>query len=1037
MRKLHRLLISTALVPLFLYLPATAAQVTSVPTAYSAMNRMGRPLPSAAGEVHPDYLKLPISINLRNVSLARALDEISSKTGLHFSYSKEIVPVDEEVSLNVSNASVEDALNEILAGTDLTWIPMAKNEVVITQTKADPSGQGTIKGRVVDQNGNSVAFANVLVVGTSLGAAADANGDYVINNAPAGTHELRTSAVGYSSQLIRVTVTEGETTTQNFTLPLDLLGMHEVVVTGTAIPVQKLNATNSISTVSPKELTLAQPFSTTEFLKYIPGFTRVESSGGYVNENYTMRGIYSTIFINFMENGLPCFPTQNIFFMNTDNLFRIDDNIQRVEVVRGGSAGTFGSNTPAAVINLISKTGGPTLAGQTQLQVGTQGLAKVDFDVNGPLAPEWRFDLGGFYLYDHGVRNPGYPGNKGGELQANITRLLPNGYIRVYGKYINSQSQFILDLPHDNPANPTQFVPGFGTYGSFNSPEGLNISVPTPNGALTLPLGNGLSTNAGWLTGEINLNFPDGWNVKNQMQVMSNQQEWNAIIPGNAEPVGAWEAGELNTLQGMGFIPANASGVNWNLTYTNLLNPNGTHVSFPNGAYSPLNGLISPGNEWHVAKPMSAFQEQFQINKSLDFGGDFLYHHDLSLILYWSNYSMGNNWYFPTVLTDVQNITHFLDAAVTYTDPKTGTTKTLNVTQNGFTNDMSYYVNGYGYASILDGVLSDQMMVTDRLRLNLAARWEGDGFVQTTENNSTFSPNGTLLPDSASIINSGLGPYAIETFGNGSYRHMSSYLRDWAFTAGLNYEIMPQVFAFYANFSRGYEMPSLDNLLQDVPAQVALFQDEQTLQYEGGFKYNSDVLAFNADAFFANLTNITSQGAVNTPSGGVVWVTDYGLNQNAYGIEADLTYAPVTGLYLRGNWTLLKATYASSGSFALNGIPNSIGDLMGTYTLDNWTLEADLHYVGNRIGGLNFGGYTSGGKAVFVVGTALPAYNYMNAGLSYYIPSEAITLALGVTNLYQSQGLEEGNPRASAVGNYFLARPILPRRLTFSVGYQF
>ena len=808
----------------------------------------------------------------------------------------------------------------------------------------------------------------------------------------------------------------------------DALGMHEVVVTGTAIPVQKLNATNSISTLSPKELTMAQPQSTTEFLKYIPGFTRVESSGGYVNENYTMRGLYSTIFINFMEDGLPDFPTQNIFFMNTDNLFRIDDNVQRVEVVRGGSAGLFGSNTPAAVINLISKTGGPSLEGETQVEAGTQGLAKVDFDVDGPLGPQWLFDLGGFYLYDHGMRDPGYPGNHGGELQANITRQLDNGYIRVYGKYINDQSQFILDLPHDDPSNPTSFVPGFGNYGSFNSPEGLGISVPTPNGALTLPLGNGLSTNAGWLTGEINLNFPDGWNVKNQIQVMSNQQEWNAIIPSEAEPIAAWESSELSSLQGSGFIPANATNVNWNLTYTNELNANGSHVAFPNPAYTPSNGLIAPGNEWHVAKPMSAFQEQFQINKSLDLGGDFLYHHDLSLIVYFASYSMGNNWYFPTVLTDVQDITHFVDAAVTYT--ANGTTKTLNVTQNGFTNYMSNYVNGTGQSDILDGVLSDQMMVTDRLRLNLSGRWEGDGFVQTTENTSTVQPNGTP-------VDSTTPPYAYENWGNGSYRHMSTTLHDWAFSGGLNYDITPNVFAFYANLSRAYEMPSLDNLLNDVPAQIALFQDEHTLQYEGGFKYYSDVFAFNADVFWANLTNQTSQGAVNEPNGAVVWVTNYGLNTNAYGIEADLTYTPVTGLFLRGNWTLLKATYASSGSFALNGIPNSIGDLLGTYTLANWTLEADWHYVGNRIGGLNFGGYTSTGTPVFVVGTALPAYNYMNLGLSYYIPSQAITLSLNLLNVYQSQGLEEGNPRASAIGNYFLARPILPRRLTFTVGYQF
>ncbi|MFZ1082763.1 MAG: TonB-dependent receptor [Candidatus Kryptoniota bacterium] len=311
----------------------------------------------------------------------------------------------------------------------------------------------------------------------------------------------------------------------------------------------------------------------------------------------------------------------------------------------------------------------------------------------------------------------------------------------------------------------------------------------------------------------------------------------------------------------------------------------------------------------------------------------------------------------------------------------------------------------------------------------LAGRWEGDGFVQTTENNSTVQPNGAP-------VDSTTPPYAIETWGNGSYRHMSTTLHDWAFSAGLNYDITPNAFAFYANLSRAYEMPSLDNLLQDVPAQVALFQDEHTLQYEGGFKYYSDIFSFNADVFWANLTDINSQGAVNTSSGGVVWVTNYSPSQKAYGIEADLTYVPVTGLYLRANWTLLKPTYAT-GNYALNGIPNSIGDLMGTYTLDNWSLEADWHYVGNRIGGLNFGGYTSTGQAVFVVGTALPAYNYMNLGLSYYIPSQAITLTLGLTNVYQSQGLEEGNPRASAIGSYFLARPILPRRLTFSVGYQF
>ncbi len=1014
-------------------LPRAEAQIPATASQFSSLSQWSEARFTPADKSQTTYLNSSLSMNLADVPLSRVLEEISSKTGVHFSYSKEVVPIEREVSVNVENATVTEALNQTLAGTDLGWIPMGNSQIVITELAQAQQGKGTIKGKVVDQSGAPVAFANVLVVGTTLGASADVNGDYVIQGAPAGTHVLRTSAVGYRPVDVRVTVNNNETTSQDFTLEQDLLGMHEVVVTGTTIPVQKLNATNSISTVSPKELTLAQPQSTTEFLRYIPGFTRVESSGGYVNENYTMRGIYGVTTIMFMQDGLPVFPTQNIFFMNTDNLFRIDDNVQRVEVVRGGNAGLFGSNTPAAVINLISKTGGPALQGETQAKVGTEGLAKLDFNVNGPIAPEWRFNLGGFYLYDHGVRDPGYPGNQGGQLQANITRLLSNGYIRIYGKYINDQSQFILDLPHGNPADPTQYVPGFGDYGSFNSSEGLGVSVPTPNGALAFPLGNGLSTNAGWLTAEINLNFPDGWNVRNQAQVMSNQQQWNAIVPFNAVPLGSWENSELSTLQNGGFIPANATNVNWHLNYTNELDAQGNPISFPNASYSPLNGLVAPGGEWHVSKPMSAFQEQLQINKSLDLGGDLFYHHDISLGIYFANYSMTNNWYFSNILTDVQDITHFLDASVSYTDPTSGAAKTLNVTNHGFMQYVSNYVNGTGMGTVLSGVLSDQMMVTDRLRLNIAGRLESDGFVQSTENTSNVQPNGTP-------VDSTTPPYAVETWGNNSYRHMSKTLNDWALSLGLNYDVIPSVLALYANGSRAYVMPSLDNLLNDIPAQVALFQDENTTQVEGGVKYYSDQFAVNADVFWGNLRNINSQGAVVDPSTGqTVWVNEYSPQTESYGIEADVTYSPLSGLYLRGNWTLLKAVYSGAGvdiGSLINGVPNSIGNLLGTYTLDNFTLEADWHYVGNRIGGFN-SSFTSSGQAILITGTSLPAYNYMNVGLSYYIPSQAITLSLNVLNVYQSLGLEEGNPREGANGNYFLARPILPRRLTFSVGYQF
>jgi iron complex outermembrane recepter protein len=382
------------------------------------------------------------------------------------------------------------------------------------------------------------------------------------------------------------------------------LNLNEVVVTGVVAPLSKMESTVAISTLTPKDLEQMNPRSTTEILRYVPGFTRIESSGGEVNENISMRGILGVEYVMFMEDGLPVFPTMHTFFMNADNLFRPDLNIQKAEVVRGGNSALFGSNTPGAIINFINKTGGTNTLGTMRITTETMGLARYDFDVNGPLNNEWRYNIGGFYRYDRGVRDPGFPGISGGQLKANFTRLLDNGYVRFSGKYINDRNQFILDLPFQNPGDPT-YVQGFGNYGSMNTNEGNNISVPTPDGRLNLPLDHGLLTNAYWLTGEIGLNFADGWQLENHAQIMNNAQEWNAILPFDVMSVNDY----LYTSAGIN-LPANTP---YKLFYTNHLDATGAHIP-----YSEPNGLISPGGEWHVEKPMSAFQDQFSVKKQVD-----------------------------------------------------------------------------------------------------------------------------------------------------------------------------------------------------------------------------------------------------------------------------------------------------------------------------------------------------------------------------------------------------------------------------------
>ena len=59
-------------------------------------------------------------------------------------------------------------------------------------------GAGKIRGKVTDAGtGEPLVGANVVVVGTSMGAATNIAGEFIVLNVPAGTYSLRTSYVGY------------------------------------------------------------------------------------------------------------------------------------------------------------------------------------------------------------------------------------------------------------------------------------------------------------------------------------------------------------------------------------------------------------------------------------------------------------------------------------------------------------------------------------------------------------------------------------------------------------------------------------------------------------------------------------------------------------------------------------------------------------------------------------------------------------------------------------------------------------------------
>ena len=102
--------------------------------------------------------------------------------------------------------------------------------LLATPLAAVAQNTGRLAGVVVDDLGDPLPGANVILEGTQLGAATDIDGNYFIIGVPVGTYDVTASFVGYQTQTVEgVQISSGYTTEQSFELGPQSLG--EVTVT--------------------------------------------------------------------------------------------------------------------------------------------------------------------------------------------------------------------------------------------------------------------------------------------------------------------------------------------------------------------------------------------------------------------------------------------------------------------------------------------------------------------------------------------------------------------------------------------------------------------------------------------------------------------------------------------------------------------------------------------------------------------------------------------------------------------------------------
>lgn len=333
-----------------------------------------------------------VSMSLNNVKVEKVLSTITKQTGLSVAYSKQIVNLDRKVSIQVENADVASVLEKLVADTNLNY-EIKNNKIylfekqTVTTKPAIQQQKKQISGKIVDQNGEFVIGANVVVAGTAIGTITDTDGNFTLEVPNGAT--LKISYIGYIEQSIPI----GNKSVISVILKEDSQTLNEVVVVGYGTQ-KKATLTGAVASVRSEQIANRAASDATNLLTGIaPGLTAIQRSGqpGADGAEFIIRGpgtLNSTSPLIIVD-GIP------------GSMNAIDPNdIESISVLKdAASAAIYGVRAGNGVILVTTKK-------------GKEGRMKVSYNgyigfQNPTRLPKWVNSTDYATLYNEALTNDG------------------------------------------------------------------------------------------------------------------------------------------------------------------------------------------------------------------------------------------------------------------------------------------------------------------------------------------------------------------------------------------------------------------------------------------------------------------------------------------------------------------------------------------------------------------------------------------------------------------------------------------------------
>ncbi|MCX7282820.1 MAG: TonB-dependent receptor plug domain-containing protein, partial [Novosphingobium sp.] len=233
----------------------------------------------------------------------------------------------------------------------------------------------------------------------------------------------------------------------------EAVGLDAIVVTASGRDKTQLNSAVSVSSISADTIQALRPTSEAEIFRAIPGIQVAGTAGPGGNSNIAVRGLPvatgGSPFVQIQEDGLPTVLFGDIQFGNNDYWTRFDASVANVEGVRGGSAGTFASQAPGAVINYISHTGKQE-GGYIAVNRGIgYDETRADFRYGGPITDTLYFHVGGYVKNGRGPLKGDYTLSDSFQVKGSLTKEFNEGrgYFRLLFKVADTQEPNYTGAP--------------------------------------------------------------------------------------------------------------------------------------------------------------------------------------------------------------------------------------------------------------------------------------------------------------------------------------------------------------------------------------------------------------------------------------------------------------------------------------------------------------------------------------------------------------------------------------------------------------